>query len=587
MNAALSNLRSDVWEWFTRGALLLGALALLLCANPRVSLADDASLGRWGESVRPILDGQVEMVEEYVTVRVTPRDSYVTCRFVFRNTGPATKVLMGFPEEAPDPADELRHDVAIHDFKAWVRGREVAVEREKGLDYPEEERNETGHNFTRQMRRYSFWWTWSVLMQAGETLEVRNSYRVRNMFVSDGQVRTGYILRTGAGWMGPIGKARVVFEFAGPRPYEIVRAYPASYRFEGDSIVWEWSGFEPAADIDVALSPRPGIEQHRDAMIGQPAPESSNASPADKRSDLFWKIFDSVMRWDNAGALRLVRQFGALSGLSPEALEAASVMEARLRFLTGDRSYGKAMWKERIESGAASAEEYYFLGSLYREFGDGDGLADLYRRLCETVPPVTDPSFYSRPDTSALWTVRRWLASHLKNPAPGEFGSGRNEPVIEKVTIEPRPDSPAASALFRAVVSDDDGDLAYVRWRVWTAEGGSECVLADTVDDRYTGGRRASPEIVLSLPSPLATVYCRVAATDMAGHTADSGIVEWSIDEGTPLGSLDVDDLERRLDAELGRAKRSLDRNVVLGVTLAICFAGILIWLRVGRRRSM
>ncbi|NPV70588.1 MAG: hypothetical protein HPY55_08095 [Firmicutes bacterium] len=511
-------------------ALFVAAAAAPVRMLPaRKARADDTSLGRFGETVRPIRDGQVEMVEEDVRVRVTPKDSTVTCRFVFRNTGPATEILMGFPEEATEPGREMGDDVGIHEFKTWVAGLEVPVRREKGG--PTTPSSESA-------KQYPFWWTWPLSLKAGETVEVRNSYRVRNTFVSNGEVRTGYILTTGRAWKGPIGRAKVTFEFAGPRPYEVVHAFPGLYRFEGDNLVWEWTGFEPAADIEVVFSAMYGLLSYSRVMTGEPAPGPATPEQ-NRRSDLFSKIVSAGSQWDSAQALKYVREFGSLRGLSSEAAQAAALLEARYRFLTGDREYGRSMWQKRVESGNAGAEDYYFLGSLYEKSGDKASLASLYKRLSEVMPPISAPLYGD--ERAPLWAVRRWLASKVDTPAPGEFSSGKSAPTIEKVTIEHENPSAPVAFVLRPLVKDSDGDLGSVNLRVWTVEGGAEKVAVDISEpSRFVGGREASPGVIFSLPWPFATAYYRVVATDSAGHTADTGAVEWTIDSVKEWQYLDV-----------------------------------------------
>jgi hypothetical protein len=97
---------------------------------------------------------------------------------------------MGFPVLK----DEVgRGDQALHDFAAVIDGAPAAVTAESGTatgDYPS-------------------WISWTVPFAVGQIRTVTNSYWGRNMYWSNGEGRTGYILKTGAGWNGPIGHALV------------------------------------------------------------------------------------------------------------------------------------------------------------------------------------------------------------------------------------------------------------------------------------------------------------------------------------------------------------------------------------------
>jgi len=186
-------------------SLFVLSFVLFLLSSP--ARADDASLGRKWETVRMVGDSQVEMVSEEVTVTVNSVRSRVDCRFTFKNTGPGATVLMGFPESKPLPDLEgFGDDTALHDFQTFIDGRQVPVKKEKGYRQEDQKVAEAAGN-------HPYWWTWEVPFRAGETREVRNTYRVKNHYWSNGQVLAGYILTTGSSWKGSIGRARVVFRF--------------------------------------------------------------------------------------------------------------------------------------------------------------------------------------------------------------------------------------------------------------------------------------------------------------------------------------------------------------------------------------
>lgn len=222
--------------------------ALILCSFASLARADDASLGRRGETVRPVGGSQVEMVSEEVTVTVSAACSRVDCRFTFKNTGPGTTVLMGFPESKPPPDREgFGDDTALHDFQTFIDGRQVPVKKEKGDTQEDKKAAEAADN-------HPYWWTWEVPFKAGETREVGNTYWVKNHNWSNGQVMAGYILATGSSWKGPIGRARVVFRFEDVLPYDIRHISPGTYRFKGEDLVWEWTDLEPRGDIQIIFN---------------------------------------------------------------------------------------------------------------------------------------------------------------------------------------------------------------------------------------------------------------------------------------------------------------------------------------------
>ena len=76
-----------------------------------------------------------------------------------------------------------------------------------------------------------------------------------------GEVR--YIMKTGAGWAGNIGKARIEAKFDGFNSDSLITRYPLSneeYQFydpqvRRDGLVWELRDFEPKDDIFFQVSP--------------------------------------------------------------------------------------------------------------------------------------------------------------------------------------------------------------------------------------------------------------------------------------------------------------------------------------------
>lgn len=232
-----------------RRALLTGLTAGLLLAAP--AAADDASLGRQGETVYPINDDQIRMVAEAADLRVRSRRTEVEVTFTFRNEGPARDLLMGFPVGSPY-GNEGRGDPELHEFGAWVDNKPLAVRREKGVTAMAAAVDEAGRPL-----EYPEWLTFSIPFGEGETRTVRNRYWASNYYNSIGQISTGYILRTGQVWKGPIGSAVVSVHLEGVTPDQILSARPASFRWEGERMVWRLSEFEPDEDVVIRWETRP------------------------------------------------------------------------------------------------------------------------------------------------------------------------------------------------------------------------------------------------------------------------------------------------------------------------------------------
>lgn len=247
-------MRNRVWY------LVLMVLSLTaILGFPPPGLADSSSMSRTPDGVYPVFDSSVTMSDEYVRVILDRQRSFaqVDCRFTFKNDGGPREVLMGFPacEKIEGMAmetmpDGMLEEVRIHDFRAYVGGKEVEVREDKAV-------KPSGINFPPGTDYYS-WYTFTVPMGAGETKEVRNTYRV-HLRQGNYTSSTGYILTTGAFWKGPIGHARVDFILGDVKPYEINRLFPYGFRFAGNDLVFERYDFEPRYDLGVGFFNRDAL----------------------------------------------------------------------------------------------------------------------------------------------------------------------------------------------------------------------------------------------------------------------------------------------------------------------------------------
>ena len=154
----------------------------------------------------------VRMESEIVKISVSNDEVVTDCTFVFRNSGAACDVRMGFPDRGfgaedryEDTSDEdwpkVEARTVFNWFKSWVNGKPVTCELVKGLKLGELYRSKMVH-FGRNSR-----------------VVVRDRYAMSpgGGIVAGGEAyskETGYILHTGASWKGTIGKSTVIVTFA-------------------------------------------------------------------------------------------------------------------------------------------------------------------------------------------------------------------------------------------------------------------------------------------------------------------------------------------------------------------------------------
>ena len=219
------------------------AAAILVVLGGGTAWADDCSVGRTPDGVYPINNADVVMQSEDINIQV--ESGLVDCNFVFQNTSDASQdVLMGFParskiyEEGPDV-----RDIDVHDFKAYIDGREVPVKLEKEVTLQGSLSSVVGN--------YESWYVFDVKFPAGAVMNIRNTYRITNSLYAGGDESVGYVLKTGAAWKGKIGHARVVFDLGSIQPYMISEMFPASMVSSGNKVVWERDNIEPYYNLSM------------------------------------------------------------------------------------------------------------------------------------------------------------------------------------------------------------------------------------------------------------------------------------------------------------------------------------------------
>ena len=266
--------------------LLLPLLALLTLQATRAR-ADDVMLGATPHGPVPLDSRTVALVEETVRLEVFPgfpgRTEY-DCSLLFENHGEDDTLWMGFPEEAPRPG--LRRegegaihydDFRLHDFETLVDGAPVpsrtrvfARLTRRHVDILQVAPLVTRYQ-AHGVRIYSppeaaakdffRWRTWSLSIASGQRQRVVHRYWVRNSRNGASDQWVGYVLRTGAKWLGPIRKATVIIHFNRvlPGSFSLVGTSshgepliePAGYRFGDETIEWHLTDIDPTQDIRV------------------------------------------------------------------------------------------------------------------------------------------------------------------------------------------------------------------------------------------------------------------------------------------------------------------------------------------------
>jgi hypothetical protein len=427
------------WWWLIMAVAIAGIIMMILGVPPRPADADDAVLGRVGEAVRPLTETPVEMTGEVVKIKLGQKFTRVDAVFTFHNSGAAAEVLMGFPEAPPRADGESEgDDTALHDFEAFVDGEKVAVEKRTGLA-PENGAKELS---------YPAWHTFTVPFEAGQTREVRNTYRVKNGYSSEGTIRSGYILTTGSVWKGSIGLVRVTVEPDGVLPYNLQGVSPAGYRFAGDSLVWEWKNFEPDRNIEIMF------KMYENSTLWSWA----GADPV-----LQQNIIKAVGAGDYGAALTMARDYKKNHPLlAAEVKDNLDYWEALLVSLAGGEA--RDYWEVFIDKAenvppdkelyfypsVDLAAPFYFLGRIYAGEGRNDLILQLY-------------------DESKKKRVHPQVGRRLLSLLP-EGTAAQHKPEVQKLAVVAYPTR--GGLALEGEVGDADGDLDRIDMSLWyLAEG--------------------------------------------------------------------------------------------------------------------
>jgi len=191
--------------------LIIIALLILTTFIVVPVAANDASMGRNGETVYPMEETDVRMVSEDIYIKYNSgARGHVTCEFVFHNESEAKTVLMGFPAEEKIYSTITTVDnVRLHDFTANLNGVPIEVKEIPGAEMEGD------------FSKYPSWYVFEVPFDAGQILTMTHEYNVSFTQYSMGQASVGYILETGSTWVDKIGHTKVTFDLSEINPWGI------------------------------------------------------------------------------------------------------------------------------------------------------------------------------------------------------------------------------------------------------------------------------------------------------------------------------------------------------------------------------
>jgi hypothetical protein len=118
-------------RWFCLPAAIIFAMLPMPVCH-----ADDESLTGVSGTIELLWPNpSIRMVEEHVDIEDVTAP-HVTARFVFTNEGPATNVLIGFPEMGDQIEPGKPESPGLDNFRSFVDGKPIAVTRRMARSKP-------------------------------------------------------------------------------------------------------------------------------------------------------------------------------------------------------------------------------------------------------------------------------------------------------------------------------------------------------------------------------------------------------------------------------------------------------------------
>jgi hypothetical protein len=247
-------------------------LFVMTCLASGVARADNAPM--W-ESPQGLAPGgpnvTVRMADEQVDIKVVEQGgnplAVVNATFDMANDGPAATMLTGFPNSAYSALVGSDYDpvtftpARITNFKAWTDSATFTP---------------TSRQVTPSGQRFgSDWFVWNMSYPQGKTIAVHVAYQQQlDAGYTVDWSHVSYVLRTGALWNGPIGKATIsMASDAGA----LMSTDPVPQQQEGGKLIWSFENFKPTQDINALYINGRGWAKLQAAQSAASAPGATSA----------------------------------------------------------------------------------------------------------------------------------------------------------------------------------------------------------------------------------------------------------------------------------------------------------------------
>ena len=215
---------------------------------------------------RPVGTGQVEVLEEDLTIRLYRDRAKVEVNYLLRNAGGGIDVKAGFPSLGVKVEDEPHRE--IEDYSILADGKLVPFRRERGDPTPYKRLFEKDFvdNVTNGEDASSImmleWLVSNVHFESGESKQIQIRYESLYAYSAGGlsldadflDDRFAYLLSTAATWRGPIREGRVTIQAVTVDANRLtILPRGRFYRANKDTYVWKFHDLKPTVEDDIRV----------------------------------------------------------------------------------------------------------------------------------------------------------------------------------------------------------------------------------------------------------------------------------------------------------------------------------------------
>ncbi|WP_309707202.1 stalk domain-containing protein, partial [Armatimonas sp.] len=193
----------------------------------------------------------VQMVREKIAMVLEPKSYETTVDFVFKNAGPATKVLMGFPESGSGDVKQMSKSQMLA-FSTWVDGTKTTARWVPVKSNDEDQ--------------YEAHWVKEVSFAANQVRKIRVRYRSEYGGAATGGLKDFVSYNfTGANWKGKVEESELTLTLQRPGSFVVAATIEplggesgaVALVQKGATLSRTWRNWEAQADFTMAFGTAP------------------------------------------------------------------------------------------------------------------------------------------------------------------------------------------------------------------------------------------------------------------------------------------------------------------------------------------